>query len=93
MRCPWVAFEEYFEIVFQQIPKQQVVSLKLDEPHILSDGNGGYFNATLIDANHCPGSVMFLFEGKSNSTQIVGTKNKYWFLGGRGELNGHGVCE
>ena len=40
-----------------------VVELELGTPHIIED-QGYRFSVTLNDANHCPGSVMFMFEGE-----------------------------
>lgn len=40
-----------------------IVSLGLNRTHIMRLDDNESFNVTLIDANHCPGAVMFLFEG------------------------------
>lgn len=48
-----------------QVSKQWIRALEVGESHILPLDEVGRetMTVTLIDANHCPGSVMFLFEG------------------------------
>ncbi|XP_049735980.1 5' exonuclease Apollo isoform X1 [Elephas maximus indicus] len=48
-----------------QVPKQWIRALEVGESHVLPLDEIGQetMTVTLIDANHCPGSVMFLFEG------------------------------
>ncbi|XP_036621758.1 5' exonuclease Apollo isoform X2 [Trichosurus vulpecula] len=48
-----------------QVSKKWIRALEVGESHVLSLDEIGQetMTVTLIDANHCPGSVMFLFEG------------------------------
>uniref|UniRef100_A0A8D2DQH4 5' exonuclease Apollo n=1 Tax=Sciurus vulgaris TaxID=55149 RepID=A0A8D2DQH4_SCIVU len=48
-----------------QVSKQWIRTLEIGESHVLPLDEIGRetMTVTLIDANHCPGSVMFLFEG------------------------------
>lgn len=48
-----------------QIKKKLIHPLSLDTPHIiyLDQEHREQMTVTVIDANHCPGAVMFLFEG------------------------------
>lgn len=50
---------------FPQVSKQWIRALEVGESHVLPLDEFGRetMTVTLIDANHCPGSVMFLFEG------------------------------
>lgn len=45
------------------VDEDLVVALELNTPHIMSLDLDETFNVTLLDANHCPGAVMYLFEG------------------------------
>ncbi|KAE9421886.1 hypothetical protein Angca_005594, partial [Angiostrongylus cantonensis] len=47
--------------VKKAIPKRLLLPLKVGETHEIEPN----FHVTLLDANHCLGSVMFLFEGAS----------------------------
>ncbi|XP_011938700.1 PREDICTED: 5' exonuclease Apollo isoform X1 [Cercocebus atys] len=48
-----------------QVSKQWIQPLEIGESHVLPLDEIGRetMTVTLLDANHCPGSVMFLFEG------------------------------
>ncbi|KAM6217576.1 5' exonuclease Apollo-like [Rhynchocyon petersi] len=48
-----------------QVSKQWIRALEVGESHVLPVDEIGQetMTVTLINANHCPGSVMFLFEG------------------------------
>lgn len=48
-----------------QVSKQWIRALEVGESHVLPLDEIGQetMTVTLMDANHCPGSVMFLFEG------------------------------
>lgn len=51
--------------LFPQVSKQWIRALEVGESHVLPLDEIGRetMTVTLMDANHCPGSVMFLFEG------------------------------
>jgi hypothetical protein len=63
----WLRYEQRrinISILFQ-IKPNLLRPLSVGDSHIISVPNTGQeFTVTMIDANHCPGSVMFLFQGE-----------------------------
>ncbi|CAG6021392.1 unnamed protein product [Menidia menidia] len=57
-----------------KVKEQWIHPLELGEPYLLplDDIGKEKLTVTLIDANHCPGSVMFLFEGYFGSVLYTG---------------------
>ncbi|XP_046688255.1 5' exonuclease Apollo-like [Homalodisca vitripennis] len=56
-----------------KIKPELVVSLSVGASHVLyEESSQSHFSVTLLDANHCPGSVMFLFQGKFGNIFYTG---------------------
>ncbi|XP_033925652.1 5' exonuclease Apollo [Melopsittacus undulatus] len=53
-----------------QVPTRWIRPLEVGESHVL--GEEVTVTVTLLDANHCPGSVMFLFEGTFGTILYTG---------------------
>lgn len=55
----------HFSVPSPQVKEEWIHPLEPDEPYLLPMDDIGKekLTVTLIDANHCPGSVMFLFQG------------------------------
>ncbi|KAJ4810813.1 DNA repair metallo-beta-lactamase family protein [Rhynchospora pubera] len=47
---------------FPQLDEANFVEIKVGETLVINDADG-VFSVTACDANHCPGAVMFIFEG------------------------------
>ena len=45
------------------VPEDNIIALDLEKTYVMKLDEEETFNVTLINANHCPGAVMLLFEG------------------------------
>ncbi|KAK3316218.1 beta-lactamase-like protein [Apodospora peruviana] len=55
--------------------------LPLETPTVLELEPGNHVRVTLFDANHCPGAVMFLFEGQGKAAIYTGDiRSEPWFV-------------
>lgn len=55
-----------------QVREELVVPLEVGQAHVLWTASGTSLTVTVIDANHCPGAVMFLFEGSFGAVLHTG---------------------
>ncbi|KAH0489731.1 hypothetical protein TgHK011_010147 [Trichoderma gracile] len=59
----------------------KVIPLPLESPTAIELQPGRYIQVTLFDANHCPGSVMFLIEGQGKAILYTGDiRSEPWFV-------------
>ncbi|KAK1246195.1 hypothetical protein MKX07_005264 [Trichoderma sp. CBMAI-0711] len=55
--------------------------LPLESPTVIELQPGKYIQVTLFDANHCPGSAMFLIEGQGKAILYTGDiRSEPWFV-------------
>ena len=80
-RCPLALTFSVFsvdhfcaDVVSTQVKEQWIHPLELGDPYLLPLDDIGKegLTVTLIDANHCPGAVMFLFEAYFGSILYTG---------------------
>ena len=68
------------------VDKKWVVPLPMDTPSLIPNTNG--VTVTLIEANHCPGSCLFFFEGPQTvnagdskfSSNFIGSSKTFRYL-------------
>ena len=60
-----------------KVKDEFLCALELNERYAFELGQGEIFYVTLLDANHCPGAVMFLFESGSFGTVLATGDFKY----------------
>ncbi|KAK3692298.1 beta-lactamase-like protein [Podospora appendiculata] len=61
--------------------KSLLKPLPLETPTVLELSPGNKIRVTLFDANHCPGAVMFLFEGPNTAVLYTGDiRSEPWFV-------------
>ncbi|KAI1856919.1 hypothetical protein JX265_000729 [Neoarthrinium moseri] len=61
--------------------KSLLKAVPLDTPTVLELAPGNHIQVTLIDANHCPGAVMFLIEGNGKAVLYTGDiRSEPWWV-------------
>ncbi|KAK4453976.1 protein artemis [Podospora aff. communis PSN243] len=61
--------------------KNLLKPLPLETPTVLELEPGNHLQVTLFNANHCPGAVMFLFEGRGKAVVYTGDiRSEPWFV-------------
>ncbi|KAK3292678.1 beta-lactamase-like protein [Chaetomium fimeti] len=61
--------------------KNLLKPIPLETPTLLELEPGNHIQVTLFDANHCPGAVMFLFEGQGKAVLYTGDiRSEAWFV-------------
>ena len=60
-----------------KVKEEFLCALELNEQYEFELGTGETFHVTLLDANHCPGAVMFLFESETFGTVLATGDFKY----------------